>query len=183
MNSITLDETETIESLQHKIGSMLDLHEPVSEKVVRAILGNNRYAYHLVQCKDTPIFLNYLLEHPTIIPEEALPSKNKISNGRLLAKAAKAFLRWGLSGFKRVDDTTFERRMTACFRCPYLIAPPNGAMYKLATVGMGEENRICQLCGCIAARKARLPTETCPDFTLEKPLVNRWGELLEESES
>jgi hypothetical protein len=181
MNPIAIDESETVESLQQKIGAVLGLGRPVSEGVVRAVLADHRYGYHLIQCKETPVFLNHLLEHPPTTPAGEMPCVAEVSNGRLLAKAANAFLRWGLTGFQRVDDATFERRMAACRACPHLVLPPRRVLYALATIGTEDENRVCELCGCVAARKARLPTETCPASSIQSPLVNRWGEPIEEA--
>jgi hypothetical protein len=100
----------------------------------------------------------------------------------LIAKAAKAMLRWGRSGFKTVDSATLERRENACLACPHLQDADGFHQSILAfspqyeKTGQKTGNKVCQLCGCYAARKMRLATETCPDTDIANPSLTRWGE-------
>ena len=64
----------------------------------------------------------------------------------------------------------------ACRACPHLVDPPaDRLLYKLST-GSPVERKICDACGCVASRKARLPSEGCPKADPSDPARTRWGE-------
>ncbi len=80
--------------------------------------------------------------------------------------AAKALWRLLRSGFDKVDEDTYERRLEACRACEHCVAAPKTLLHALARpVG---ETRVCDLCGCFVFKKAHYTTERCP--------ANRWGE-------
>jgi hypothetical protein len=115
-----------------------------------------------------------------LAPAEAAPAPAatpaSVCNADLARRAAKAFAGWARSGFGVVDDAVFTRRLDACRQCPHLVDAPDRLIYRLvaATEAAGK---VCALCGCVAVRKARLASETCPGEHPFRPGYNRWGEL------
>ena len=60
------------------------------------------------------------------------------------ASFAGSMARFAASGFKTVDETLHQLRMSHCCSCQYLQGPQ------------------CSLCRCFIAKKAWLPHEDCP---------------------
>lgn len=99
------------------------------------------------------------------------------SNSDLVERAAKAIWKWSRTGFATVDDEVFQRRLAVCLACPNMMKVPKRLIYRATSSGDADA-RMCVLCGCIIAHKARLASETCPDQDSSNPELNRWGERL-----
>ncbi len=99
------------------------------------------------------------------------------STVELLTGALAAHAKWAAAGFEIVDETTFTKRMETCFSCEHYIDAPSTPLYKVATVGF-DEKKICGVCGCVVAKKARYATGHCPMPHEEKSGLNKWEELL-----
>lgn len=154
-----------------RLGDLLGLDRPVPEAVLHAAATHPGYAHHLEVCRNSPDLLQRLLSHPPST-EQRLPKK------ALLERAARAIWGFAKSGFAVADDSTLARRIEACRACPHLRKAPETSLYKL--VGRGGESslrgRICALCGCAVAHKARMASEVCPATHPEKPDHSRWNE-------
>jgi hypothetical protein len=174
-------EVSTWDEMCSVLGEYLGLKQPISKAVLRRAREDDRFARHLFTCKYHPDLLKVLLSDPKNKsyehPEDIKPEQR--SNLQLIAKASKALLEWGKVGFTQVDQATFERRFDSCQACEYLIEPPDQLVYKI-TLSKKSDQRVCSACGCAAARKARIPTETCPVADSANPSLNRWGELMVE---
>jgi hypothetical protein len=149
-------------------GEFLGVGEAVPPAALRAALADPVYARKLVGSRGAPDAIRYLLARPP-----AHGDAPAHSDGELVAGAAKALARWVFAGLKRVDDAVYERRLAACRSCEHLAKPTGSVLYALA--GAGDE-RTCGLCGCVAAKKAALPTEACPAMDAARPGYTRWGE-------
>lgn len=73
----------------------------------------------------------------------------KATAPQMAVSAAKAAARFAFSGFKTVDDATYQKRWQACLACEHLLAAEK------------EEHRRCALCGCFMKFKTKLPAEKC----------------------
>ncbi|CAL8975003.1 hypothetical protein RHODGE_RHODGE_04062 [Rhodoplanes serenus] len=167
-----MDEDATLAAVAQRLADLLDLDHPPPERVAAAVLADPLYAHHLMTCKASPAFLRVLLANPPEMDTAPLHG-----NGRLVASAAKTLFRWAKAGFALVDDGTFTTRLAVCRACPDLVAPDGRLAYQiLERVAPSDDERICRLCGCVAAKKARLPTENCPAPDAADPAVSRWGE-------
>ncbi|MFE6104962.1 hypothetical protein ACFVQ4_34145 [Streptomyces laurentii] len=156
-----------------ELGRILGLDGPVPEAVWRAALADEEYARALLTCRD-PSRLQRLLKYPPPVVETM-----DLSAAALVARGAKALARWGRAGFVEVDEETRRRRLAACGRCPYLRSGSQGkgASVLQAVVGLGVRDKsVCGLCGCLLARKSRLPSESCPAPHPTEPGLTRWGE-------
>jgi hypothetical protein len=182
---LAVDETASLDEVRAEMGRFLGLDEPVPAVVVRRAVEDPLYAHELVISRNAPGFLRALLNDPgnaayaqapaVAQPVEAGTEAIRRSNLGLAAKAAKALVKWGKGGFEQVDLPIYERRVSACKACPNLIDPPDQLAYRLIR-GEGFDRKICNLCGCVASKKARLETETCPGVDPRDPSINRWGE-------
>ncbi|MEO7179143.1 MAG: hypothetical protein ABIW83_09885, partial [Allosphingosinicella sp.] len=129
--------------------------------------------------------LQRLLRHPRNVEfeevveggaaEDAPAEAREQSTARLGAKAGLALYAWAKSGFAMLDQEAFEARFAACEGCDQLGPPPDKWMYKLTASKRGDP-RVCGACGCVAARKARLASESCPLADPGDPALTRWGE-------
>lgn len=81
---------------------------------------------------------------------------------------------WSRIGFTQVSAEVYERRGAACLACPNLVEPPP-PRYPLRSVP-NEDLRVCKVCGAVASRMARLPTENCPAEEPGKKGLSLWGE-------
>jgi hypothetical protein len=193
------DPTQALESLT-SAGSMdevrlrfarfLGLDEPLPETIVHRALADRPFLHNLIICRGSPSFLEVLFadprnatfrapaappDEPEAAPREATPAVEK-SNAQLIAGAAKALARWGAAGLVRAEPEVFERRWSACQACDLLVAPPDRLIYKVFSLGSKSDPRVCSACGCVAQRKARVPTEHCPRPDPEDASQSRWGE-------
>lgn len=155
-----------------EFGKFLGLDYPVSIKALEAAVQDQDYARNLLNCKNSPVFLEQLLKNP---PETGKSFQVEKSNLELFEKAGRALLKWAGTGFTTVDKVVLERREQACLSCPNLKDPPDKLLYKL-TAAVLKEKRICGLCGCNVHNKMQLPTESCPGIHPDDPTITRWGE-------
>ncbi|AVO59196.1 hypothetical protein [Pseudomonas chlororaphis] len=174
-------------------GRYLGLDGPVSRAVFTAIIDNPTYATTLFTARTAPAFRDHLLAHPQpaqrlensgethplASDESSRSSSIELSNSALLAKAARSFVAWGRGGFKTTDNDLFERRLSACEACPHHTATPDKLAYRVGAALTGDSNRkICELCGCVTGKKARLRDEQCPGAHPDRPGYSRWGDPL-----
>ncbi len=169
----------TLDEMEARLSSHLGTGRPIPTAAVRRALTDERYAGYLIACRESPDMLEMLLADPANAPFERQEALVEHSNPELIGKAAAALIRWGASGFSKVDAATFERRFDACRHCPNLVDPPDRLIYKIS-LGSDADRRVCSACGCVAARKARLPGESCPVADPEHPTLTRWGEPVPE---
>ena len=178
--------TETWDELRARFGDALGLSEPVPEAALRRAMLDSNFAHRLLVSRNRPGFLAVLLSDPSNtryeVPEELrtqetapVPAREH-STIALARSAAKAMLSWGRAGFTQVTQETYERRINACHACPHLVEAPDRLVYKVR-LNRQEDMRICNLCGCVASRKAWIPTEKCPGIDASNPALNLWGEL------
>lgn len=159
-----------VEAFREELTRTLGLEQLIGEDVARAAAGDPIYAHHLRVCRSSPDLLRPLLANPPRIQEPTAASDLE-----LMGKAAKALWSWRKAGFGKVDAATHERRWRACMACPHLAKAPDRALYRLTAPQEGDD-RVCNLCGCVASRKVQLPTETCPAVHPENAALTRWGE-------
>ncbi|MGH9350520.1 MAG: hypothetical protein ACRD26_25015 [Vicinamibacterales bacterium] len=155
-----------------RLGDLLGLDRPVPEPVLRAVVGDDRYARYLMASRGAPDVLESLLANPPV-PKATAVAPSLPGTATLIAEAASALLRWGRSGFGHVDDETYRRRLAACSSCEHLTEAPDTTLYN--AVLAADDRRICRLCGCGVATKARLSSESCPVIE-PGDTVTRWGE-------
>jgi hypothetical protein len=150
-----------------RLGEILGLEGPVPEPVFHAAVHDAAYARNLLTCRRAPALLRHLLDNPPAVePDSAMA---------LLRRASQALVGWSRTGFTTVDEATYERRVTACLRCPHLMeADRHRRMYRAVTGS--DRPKVCGLCGCAVAQKARRTSERCPGEDPEHPDLNRWGE-------
>lgn len=161
-----------------QLGRILGLDSAVPDQVFEAAVENSTYATNLLVCRRQPELLDLLLSKP---PKRR--ANAEIPTAELVRKGVEALWKWGRAGFSVVDETVLQRRLAACEACPHLSAPPDGQRLLYALAGaMGEHKPVCQLCGCIVTRKARLGSEACPDPHPATPEMSRWGEPFGQAE-
>jgi RNase P subunit RPR2 len=130
----------------------------ITDVLLNKVAEDELFLYHLKLCKHDPQLLEILMRE--VRPQNAPPQEQRTSE--LLGRASSALTRWAVSGFKRVDQTEYQRRLATCQACEHLIAPPKNALYRLVSASQ-EAKTVCGLCGCDVRRKAWLATEHCPD--------------------
>jgi hypothetical protein len=163
-----------------RLGTYLGLGAPVPLPVLRRAIVDERFAGHLLVNRDRPAALGLFLTDPrneafdTGAPPARVADRSSLS---LLWSAGKGAARWGASGFRMLSDAEFGERVAACRRCPNLVEPPGNLVYRLH-LSPQSDRRVCAACGCVAVRKARLPTERCPVQDPARPGYNRWGQPL-----
>lgn len=168
--------TLSIEESCLKLGDLLGLGKPVPEHVMLGALNDPTYAHNLIACRNSPVFLEQLLQHPPITVARNHPvTAPQQNNLDLLKKATAALWKWGKIGFTVVDDETYQRRLDGCSACEHLTDPPQRFLYKLAR-RKSAVKKVCGLCGCFVVNKAKLPSETCPARHNTLAGLNRWGE-------
>lgn len=96
---------------------------------------------------DNPILIEITAKTPDPKPVAPTPLPSLSS---MLANFAGSMLQWAASGFRVVDETTFQSRLAECSRCEHW-----------------KDNR-CRKCGCWSV-KHHLATASCP---LDPP---KWG--------
>ncbi|MFJ4184237.1 hypothetical protein [Kitasatospora sp. NPDC089509] len=159
---------DALEAQRTELGRILGLDTPASEDVLRAAVTDDGYARNLLACRRDPELLNLVLARPPV-PAEPLPSST------LIARGASALSRWARTGFTVVSDDVFDARTRACAACPHLSMQQGNLLQQIAAKGLTDKST-CTLCGCVAARKARLPSERCPGADPERPGHSRWGD-------
>lgn len=105
-------------------------------------------------------------------PEEAASPPSSAS---LVFEASRSLLRWAAGSFRVVDDAQYERRISACSGCEHQRAPRGNLVHDVLRA-VDPASKVCGLCGCLTAKKARLPHESCPASDPDDPTRTRWGE-------
>jgi hypothetical protein len=175
-------ETTPLPQMCARLGEALGLENPVPMAVLRRAIDDPGFAADLITCRNTPAFLAALFDDRRTRAYAPAAEAKPASTLALAAKAAAALTRWGRAGFSIVDEATLARRERACLACPNL-GEPRSLLQKLVPAGAADGRtgqhlggKICTLCGCIAGKKIRLPTEACPDAHPTRAGVTRWGE-------
>jgi hypothetical protein len=174
-------ETTPLPEMCARLGAVLGLEKPVPHAVLLRAIDDPAFAADLLTCRNAPGFLAALFDDRrtrAYAPAAAAPQQSSLA---LAAKAATALARWGKAGFSTVDEATLARRESACLACPNLGAPQSAVQRLAASAADGRVGRrlgdkTCTLCGCIVAKKIRLPTESCPDAHPTRARLTRWGE-------
>jgi len=158
------------------LGRYLGLDGPVSSQTLARARSDDRFAGYLIRSRNHPDLLARLIdaqEDRGEVPEEVAPKSNRA----LLKQAGGATLRWAMSGFKKVDRATIDRRLAICGSCIHLEDAPDMAIYKVVLTAESKP-RICQACGCFVSIKAAMATENCPIMDPERPGFSLWGESI-----
>lgn len=173
-----IESTTSLKDDCARLGDELRLGAPAPAAVFVGALQDPDYARNLFLCRETPPLLDFLLKNPPRAEPGAAAQEESARPGHstieLVAKASKSFWAWTKSGFQTVADDVYEARLAACAACPKLITHPEKAAYAL----VGANDKICADCGCVVAKKAKLPHETCPAADPGRPGLNKWGELI-----
>jgi hypothetical protein len=156
-----------------RLGEILELDGPVPEPVFRAAVHDETYAHNLLTCRRTPALLEHLLENPPVVERDSAVT--------LLRRASASLVGWSRTGFTTVDAAIYERRIAACLRCPHLMEADRHARLYRAVTG-SDRPKVCGLCGCPVAKKARRASEQCPGEDPARPGRSRWGEPVTPSE-
>lgn len=187
-SALRFDQLNSIEEGCDKLAQFLNLDEPVTRDVFFSMIEDSTYAANIIMTRHSRTFLDYLLRSPprrfVSGPDNstAQPEVIERSNTQLLKKAAQSLLIWSGSGAQLVSDEVYQTRLSACAACPHYIEPPKKLLYKAAellskSMSNNMPNKVCNLCGCVTANKAKLATESCPDNHLHRPGYSRWNEL------
>ncbi|TPG06368.1 hypothetical protein [Sphingomonas oligophenolica] len=164
-----------------ELGALLGLDAPVALAVFARAVNDAAYARSLILCRENPAFRDFLLAQADgwVPPVEAAVADHGAID--LTAKAILSFWAWTKSGFAMLDADAAAARFAACLACPHLGAAPDRLVFRLAGASSdADRHRVCGLCGCVAARKARLPHERCPGPDPDRAGLNRWGQPLAE---
>jgi hypothetical protein len=177
-------EAESFEEARASLGDMLGLDAPVEAEVARRALVDPKYAMYLMMVRESPALRDKLLNHPGN-EDYAAPASPRRSEApppqgaaALSAQAVRSMAKWARTGFRKADEEMIARRWAACQACEFLTDPPKSLVYRGLTLIMGSESKICSACGCLARKKAAMPTEACPRADPVNPALTRWGEPL-----
>lgn len=173
MSETLLDELSRIErwdDVRARLGEMANLGGPAPAAVTRRVLEDKTFAFYLLFTRDAPSLQRRLLEDPRNAAYER--AEQEISTAALVGSAVKAFARWGGSGFRRLDPAAFAQRWETCLACPKLVEAPDRVIYSGLTILTGDR-RVCSACGCVAEKKAQIPTESCPLGKWPEPVAAR----------
>lgn len=180
-----LAEASSLPEIRRRLGEHLGLGESVEESVVMAAIVYPDYGRRLMTAAGAPELVRHLIaaaprvdpDHPRFMHRTPSNTANieAGSSLQLAADASASLLRWATRAFIPVDEATFARRWSACESCNYLSKAPDRVVYKIATA-LESDKRVCGRCGCVAARKARIPHESCPAAHPQDAALTRWGE-------
>jgi|GEM_PF-2357364 len=161
---------------KQELTALLGMEETISDAAYFRAVNDRTYLHNLLCSRGTP-FLEALLNNTN--PDEQIVSNKdvevNIPPDKLLLRFAKSMMKWGKSGFAKVDEETYNRRLAVCAKCNLLSGVPDQFLYKLVNNKQGNSG-VCASCGCVVSKKALLATDTCPEKHPEKPGMNRWGE-------
>lgn len=169
MTTSAIEELKQIErwdEVRARLGELANLGRPAPTAVTRRALEDEAFCFYLLFARDSPTLKRALLEDPRNAVYE--PAAEEAPSALLVGTAVKAFARWGASGFKRLDGAAYDTRWETCLGCPRLVTAPDRLIYNGLTILAGD-SRVCSACGCIAAKKAAVPTERCP--------LGKWPQL------
>ncbi|MBE9246549.1 hypothetical protein IQ223_19230 [Microcystis aeruginosa LEGE 00239] len=170
----------SLDNLKKQVKSALDFEGELDDALLQKLVSDPLFKHHFIICKSNPKMLSLLLQS-TLKKQYLNEGVSEHSTGELIKHGLEALAHWGRSGFSTVSDEVYVQRMAACRVCPHHVDAPNHAIYKFSSLGL-KDDKICSLCGCNVARKARLTTEKCPSASLENPEISRWGEKIIEHE-
>ena len=166
---------------KQELTALLGLGETVSDRAYFRAVNDRTYLHNLLCSRGTPLLETLLNDTGDYFSDkQPINHKNTKVNrspDKLLLRFAKSMIKWGKSGFAKVDEATYNRRLAACSTCNLLSSVPNQFLYKLVKNKHGHSG-ICASCGCIVSKKALIATDTCPEKHPGKPGINRWGEPL-----
>ncbi len=131
----------------------------VTDALLLKIAEDELFLHHLEICRTDERLMTILLRET----DANVASRQGQSTQELLRRASLAVVRWASSGFRKVGQATYDRRLAACTACEHLVAPTGNLVHRLTGA-----RSVCNLCGCETRRKAWLPTEACP--------IGRWQE-------
>jgi hypothetical protein len=184
-----LRDVDTLAEAQAAFGEFLGLDGPVPAKVIRHAFADQYFRHNLILCRNRPELLWKLMQHPRnaefeeqAAPASASPAAASRGAPELAAKAGKALYTWAMSGFALLEQEAFEARFAACEACDLLSEAPDTLLYRVTRSKRGDP-RVCGACGCVAARKARLASESCPMPDRTDPTRTRWGEPMRANEN
>jgi hypothetical protein len=185
-----LSRMDSWSSMHAAFGAYLGMAVP--PEVLRRALDDDQFAHYLMICKGQPTYLAPLISDPknqayvdTPPPDEpkatapVTTAAQPHSTLGLVARASGSFLRWGASGFSRVERAVVEQRYAACTSCPELRATPDQLLYKIMPKSRDDDGRVCNACGCPVVAKGKRATERCPVADPDRPGHNRWGQAIE----
>ncbi len=177
---IQIKESDSLDAVCARFGEFLGLNQPVKTNVMKRVLEDQLFAHDLISCRNTPGFLSVLLNDPVNNQYEVSHEVEDHSTLELTSRITKALINWGKAGFSKVDPKIYTKRMSACEGCSHFVEPPRKLIYKLIKK-VNKEAKICNLCGCVASRKALLPSESCPAPHDKLPGMSKWEEPLQEN--
>lgn len=111
------------------------------------------FAYHVSLCSRDPEMMDLIMR--------PYQKRTDLGSGAMLISAVAAYARWLSDGARTISDEQFLVRTRICSSCPHAVKPGGTVVHRLAAA-FGTK-QVCGLCGCDIYRKARLPTEKCPD--------------------
>jgi hypothetical protein len=149
------------EAFRQQIAEQLSISPSrLSNALLGRIARDPLFLHHLIICKNNPELVELLFHEAETFQS---PSRSKLTNRQLLKRASVAVSHWAATGFRRVSEEEYQRRLSVCASCDHQInAPKDKFLYKLLSTA-SEHPKICNLCGCMLTKKARLVSEKCPD--------------------
>lgn len=178
-----IKDLETVGSwndMRETLGAMLGLDGPVKSSVLSRAREDEHFASHLFISRFNSELLALFLNDKKNEEYEIYEVPEKFTNINLAAKASKALLNWGKSGFETASKELYEKRFSACEKCEFLNDPPAQSVYRVK-LKRESDPRVCSACGCGVSRKAWLITETCPVPNPARPEFNLWDEPVKNS--
>lgn len=172
-----LEGAQSWNEMRKELGNLLGLDEPVSSAVLRRAREDDKFASYLMMSRHNIKTLNLFLNAPKNKEYEISNTAIEHTNVELAKRATKAIFNWGKSGFQKVDEAVFNTRFSACEQCEFLKEAPDKLAYQV-TLTRRSSNKVCSACGCTAAKKAWLPTESCPVEDPSRQGFNLWGEAI-----
>jgi hypothetical protein len=179
---LNVNENTPFPEMQERLGSVLGLDRPAPMAVLLRAIDDPGFANDLITCRNAPGFLAALFDDKRTLAYAPAPDEKPASPLALAGKAASALMRWGKAGFSTVDEETLRVREEACLACPHL-GEPQSVVQKMVPTGPVSDRlgsrlgrKVCTLCGCVASKKIRLPTEVCPGAHPTRKGRTRWGE-------
>ena len=163
----------SIEDARRHLGEMLGLGISIPENVLRAAIEDANYAHNLMVRKNSRKSLRAFIKAP-LSPNA--PSVVIRDERETLRRFREAMVRWAKVYFTVVDAETKMRRTTACAKCEHISDAPATLLYRIAGLFRPNQEKICNLCGCLLSKKIMMPTESCPAPHLTERGLSRWGE-------
>ncbi len=158
-----LETTGSWEMQIQELGSYLGTSTPLPDAVLRRARVDDHFASLLVLSRNQADLLERLYNAPRtrVFAQENEPQPVERSTRATVRKLAGSLLEWARNGFETASDDEYASRLETCRACPELVDAPDLTIYKLK-LASEKDMRVCNLCGCVARRKARLASESCP---------------------